>query len=99
MWRIYEKRATTLALCGAFFPTRDFACSRLPPERAARYGLTIPVGQSGTAKQPSALMRNYRTGGTPWVIIIDRRGVVRFNDFHIAPQQAVQVIDALKAER
>jgi len=32
-------------------------------------------------------------------IIIDRRGVVRFNDFHIAPQQAVQFIDALKAER
>ena len=68
-------------------------------QTAARYGLTIPVGQSGTAKQPSALMRDYRTGGTPWVIIIDRRGVVRFNDFHIAPQQAVQVIDALKAER
>jgi len=78
------------------FGSNGFAQAR---QTAARYGLTIPVGQSGTAQQPSALMRNYRTGGTPWVIIIDRRGVVRFNDFHIAPQQAVQFMDALKAER
>ncbi len=68
-------------------------------QTAARYGLAIPVGQSGAAGQPSVLMRDYRTGGTPWVIIIDRKGVVRFNDFHVDPRQAVKIIDALKAER
>lgn len=54
------------------------------------------MGQGGTRKQRSALMRNYRTGGTPWVIIIDKDGIVRYNDFHIQPDKAVQIIEELK---
>ena len=42
-------------------------------------------------------MRNYRTGGTPWTIIIDKRGMVRFNNFHIQAEDAVKIIDALKS--
>ena len=41
-------------------------------------------------------MRNYRTGGTPWTIIIDKQKIVRFNDFHIAPEHAIAMIDQLK---
>jgi len=52
-------------------------------EVAQRYGLKIPVGQSGNAGAPSALMRSYRTGGTPWTVIVGPDGIVRFNDFHI----------------
>jgi thiol-disulfide isomerase/thioredoxin len=57
-------------------------------QTAARYGLSIPLGHSGSAGAPSGLMRDYRTGGTPWTIIIDRAGVVRFNDFHVTPDAA-----------
>ncbi|AMS41435.1 hypothetical protein N7E70_011930 [Aminobacter sp. NyZ550] len=28
-------------------------------------------------------MQDYRTGGTPWFIIIDPAGKVVFNDFHL----------------
>ncbi len=69
------------------------------PERAKqtadRYGLIIPVGHSGLPRQPSPVMRSYRTGGTPWVVIIDRAGTVRFNDFHLQPDIAVAIIDRL----
>ena len=63
---------------------------------AAKFGLTIPLGQSGGAGQRSALMKSYRTGGAPWTIIIDPKGVVRFNDFNIDPKQAIAIIDQLK---
>ena len=63
---------------------------------AAKFDLEIPLGQSGGFGQRSALMKKYRTGGTPWTIIIDRKGVVRFSDFFIAPKQARTLIDKLK---
>ena len=63
---------------------------------ARQYKLTIPVGQSGTPSARSKLMVNYRTGGTPWTVIIDRNGIVRYNDFHIHPQQAIKLIKNLK---
>lgn len=63
---------------------------------AERYKLTIPVGHSGREGERSGLMRAYKTGGTPWTVIIDKEGVVRFNDFHITPEQGEQVITALR---
>jgi hypothetical protein len=41
-------------------------------------------------------MRRYRTGGTPWTVIIDRAGIVRFNDFHIEAKAASRLVDHLK---
>ncbi|MCI0363503.1 MAG: redoxin family protein [Phycisphaerales bacterium] len=60
-----------------------------------RYELDIPIGHSGTDGQRSRLMNDYRTGGTPWTIIIDRRGIVRFNDFHITEDDGEQLIRRL----
>jgi len=65
---------------------------------ARRYDLTIPIGQSGTRDERSKLMARYRTGGTPWTIVIDREGVVRFNNFHIKPEAAFELMDRLKKE-
>jgi len=65
-------------------------------QTANRYDLEIPVGHSGAAAAPSPLMRDYRGGGTPWTVIIGRDGVVRFNDFHITPDEAERLINHLK---
>ncbi|MEM7352125.1 MAG: TlpA disulfide reductase family protein [Acidobacteriota bacterium] len=62
----------------------------------ADFGLEIPLGQDTGDHGPSSLMRKYRTGGTPWTVLIDRGGVVRFNDFHIQPEQAIALIDRLR---
>ncbi len=62
---------------------------------AKQYELNIPIGHSGTAGKRSQLMRDYRTGGTPWTIIIDQAGVVQYNDFHIKVAQATDLIDKL----
>ena len=65
-------------------------------ETARGYKLTVPVGHSGTDNRRSVLMQRYRTGGTPWVVIIDKQGVVRFNDFRITPDRAQKIIDELR---
>jgi len=59
-----------------------------------KFGLTIPVGHDpGQDGKRSDIMKNYRTGGTPWVVIIDKQGVVRYNDFHIQVPQAINLIN------
>ncbi len=67
-------------------------------ETARQFDLDIPVGHDGKAGVGSVLMRRYRTGGTPWVVIIDKKGTVRFNDFHITPANAQRLIEQLRAE-
>jgi hypothetical protein len=63
---------------------------------AADYKLKIPVGHSGSREKISPLLVNYRGGGTPWTVIIDRSGIVRYNYFHLEYLQAVMLIDKLK---
>jgi len=65
---------------------------------AQEFGLDIPVGHDGSNGRRSTLMRRYRTGGTPWAIIIDKQGMVRFNGFHIAADDAGELIDKLREE-
>ncbi len=51
-------------------------------EVARKYQLEIPVGHDpGPQSSGSVLMPRYRTGGTPWTIVIDRGRRVRFNGF------------------
>jgi len=65
---------------------------------AGDYDLEIPVGHSGARGVRSPLMERYRTGGTPWTIIIDKGGTVRFNDFHVSVEAASALIDELRRE-
>ncbi len=65
-------------------------------DTVADYDLDLPVAHDqGEGDRPSPLMAKYRTGGTPWTIIIDRQGVVRFNGFGIKSEQAIGLIDQL----
>ena len=61
-----------------------------------RYRFEIPFGHD--ARDGSRIKKAYRTQGTPWVIVIDKRGIVRFSDFHTPPEQARKLIDRLLEE-
>ena len=64
---------------------------------ARRYKLPIPFGQSKGSGGTPEIMRRYQTGGTPWVVIIDKNGRVQFNDYQIDPDKARSLIDRLKS--
>jgi thiol-disulfide isomerase/thioredoxin len=61
-----------------------------------QYNLTIPVAHSGLDGLRSKFMVNYNTGGTPWTIIVDKKGIVRFSNFHLTSDKAIQLIEELK---
>ena len=65
---------------------------------ATKYGLTMPFAQSGSREDKSKLMRAYKTRGTPWTIIVDKKGVIRYSSFDIGPDDAATLIEKLKAE-
>jgi thiol-disulfide isomerase/thioredoxin len=61
-------------------------------ELQLRYDLPIMMGHDAgdprTNPHPRT-MRDYRTGGTPWVVIIDPAGKVVYNHFHINPDKFI----------
>ncbi len=62
-----------------------------------RYELPIPMGHDeGNPIQHElpGTMKNYRTGGTPWMVLVDPSGMVVFNDFHVNPELLVKYIKA-----
>jgi len=63
------------------------------------FGLDIPVGHDGAPGSSSPLLRQYRGGGTPWTIIIDKKGIVRFNGFRLKPEQGKELLTMLETER
>ena len=58
-----------------------------------KFGLKIPLGLSGSKAKPSKLMRQYRTRGTPWTIIIDKGGKVVSNGFRVDADEAIALIE------
>ena len=61
----------------------------------SRYNLGISFGHDpGTPATGgiSSIMGDYRTGGTPWFILIDRSNRVTFNDFHLSAEPAVDYL-------
>ncbi len=76
-----------------------YASNTVPDGQRAMddYDLSIPWAQTeGQDHQPPPFMRDYRTGGTPWVILIDPQGIVRFDGFGIEPAQAIKAINSLR---
>ena len=67
-------------------------------ETQKQYNLKIPFGHDAgdDNKSHSNMMKNYKTGGTPWFIFIDKHDNVVFSDFHLNPDAAIQFLKELK---
>ena len=58
-----------------------------------RYDLDIVFGHDeGTEEEHPHTMRSYRSGGTPWAVLVSPDGDVLYNDFGIDPDGAVAFI-------
>lgn len=58
-----------------------------------QYDLRMPMGHDpGPENGSPATMVNYRTGGTPWMILISPDREVIFNDFGINAEKAIDFI-------
>lgn len=79
------------------FSHNDFSALR---KNQLRYNLALPFAHdAGNIDLPAnnkgrypLTMSAYKTGGTPWVVIIDPQGTVVFNDFHIDIDKLIQFL-------
>ena len=65
-----------------------------------RYQLPIMMGHDPGDPEVDPhprTMREYRTGGTPWVVIVDPSGTVVFNHFHIDPDKFIPYLRSVLA--
>ena len=61
-----------------------------------RFKLTIPMAHDDGAshkKKRSVIMDRYRSGGTPWFVIINQGGKVVFDGFHLDFNKTVKYIE------
>ena len=61
-----------------------------------RYDLPIIMGHDPGNEYTHArpvTMQAYRTGGTPWLILINPEGVVVFNNFHVDRDKLIEFIE------
>lgn len=64
-------------------------------ETQRKYGLGIPFAHDpgqGREGEGSVLMRAYRSGGTPWFILIGPDGRVLFNDFRVNAEALISLV-------
>lgn len=60
-----------------------------------QYDLQLPMGHDpGSADSYPTTMKNYRTGGTPWIIVIDPDRNVVFNDFTIDTDKTIEYLSS-----
>jgi thiol-disulfide isomerase/thioredoxin len=61
-----------------------------------RYRLKIPFGHAApeSGRPVPALMEDYRTGGTPWFVVIAPDGIVMLDDFQLRPEALIQALRA-----
>lgn len=63
------------------------------------YQLDLPFGHDDGGGKGSSLMKDYKTRGTPWHIIIDKEGKVVFCDFHVDPEKTIQGLKKILAKK
>ena len=66
-----------------------------------KYDVPIPMAHAPGSKNIHGIpqiMKNFRTGGTPWTVIINENGLVVYNNFHIDADRAALLIERLLSE-
>jgi thiol-disulfide isomerase/thioredoxin len=74
-----------------------FASNTLADVRKLQLQYQLPITMGHDAGDPKGdhrpqTMRKYRTGGTPWIVIIAPDGQVVFNDYHINVAALIEYI-------
>ena len=49
----------------------------------------------GASRNTSSTMNSYKSGGTPWYILIDQEGLVVFNDFHLDVDKTIAYLKTI----
>ncbi|MCH9651427.1 MAG: TlpA family protein disulfide reductase [Deltaproteobacteria bacterium] len=97
--RFRDNREVVFAAVQTVFEGHGTNTEQRAKDSVEEYGLPIPVGHvAGEEGSSPGIMRRYRTGGTPWTVIIDRKGIVRFDGFSIEPSAAIEVVEKLLLE-
>lgn len=63
-----------------------------------QYELDIPFGHDegdNSTRNISSIMHDYRTGGTPWFILIDQNNQVVFNDYFLNTEKAIEYLQGI----
>jgi len=77
----------------------DVNCPDEALASVTRHGLSVPVGHDpGQDRSSSDVMRPYRSGGTPWIVLIDQNGIIRLNGLQADPGDLIDTIEALLAK-
>jgi hypothetical protein len=70
-------------------------------ENQRRYGLRVPFGHAAADSAPAeavpAIMEAYRSGGTPWFVVIAPDGRVVYDGFRLDAKSLVQILRPLAA--
>lgn len=71
------------------------------PNEAKKYKIKVPVGYDAhlDGERTSIFMRTYGTGGTPWTVVIDEKGIVQYNA--VTPEEKIltKLIDRLRGKK
>ena len=88
---VHDRKLSCLAVQTVFEGYEQNTANKLR-ETQFRYKLKIPFAQDEQRPTPS-MMKDYRTGGTPWFIFINQTNHVIFNNFRIDLEHAAQLIE------
>lgn len=91
-----QKDIVFLAVQTTFEGYYDNTIDKLPIT-AEKFGLEIPIGHSMKVAGFSGVNGSYKTGGTPWWVIIDRTGRVEYNGFLLNEEEAIKGFDRMLA--
>ncbi len=64
-------------------------------ELQLRYDIPAVMGHDPGTREthtPPMSMLNYRSGGTPWLVLIDPEGVVVYNNFHVDKAKLIEFL-------
>ena len=86
-----------VAIAGIQTVFEGFSANTVEDVRKLQLQYALPITMGHDAGDPDGdhrpqTMIKYRTGGTPWIILINPEGVVVFNDFHADTEKLIAYV-------